>query len=240
MSNNYKKLLLLISLICFYCTFNSVKSQSSHYSEAIKIANKNIHDNSTIKQLLVVYNEKKENSSAVLVALDKRKDKWQVKFEEIIVGVGHKGFADINKKREGDQLSPTGLFKLGILFTYLDKPRTKMPFIQATADDKWIDDPDSDDYNTHVRGSTNAKSYERMKLKSNAYKYCMVIEYNTNPVIKGHGSAIFIHLNRTPDEPTAGCVGICENEMEKIIKWMKPKHNPHIIMGNKNVLISGL
>ena len=60
--------------------------------------------------------------------------------------------------------------------------------------DKWIDDSSSNDYNKYVRGATTAKSFENLKLKSIDYKYCMVIEYNTHPVIKGKGSAIFFHV----------------------------------------------
>lgn len=229
--------------LLFVCLFLPGKAKNytpNHVITAIEIAEKNISEHSNISQLIVVFNEKMESSSAVLVTLEKRKGIWIAKNDAIKVGIGKKGFALENEKIEGDQLSPTGLFKLGMLFTYLEKPATKMPFIKTTADDKWIDDPESEDYNTHVRGSTQAKSFERMKLRSDAYKYCMVIEYNTNPVVKAKGSAIFIHLNRWSEEATAGCVGLMENEMKEIIKWMNPKCNPHILMGNKNVLLKSL
>jgi L,D-peptidoglycan transpeptidase YkuD (ErfK/YbiS/YcfS/YnhG family) len=68
----------------------------------------------------------------------------------------------------------------------------------------------------------------------------MVIEYNTHPVVKGMGSAIFLHLYDVKPAPTAGCVVLSEKEMEWILAWMKPKFNPSIIMGNENILVSGL
>jgi hypothetical protein len=36
---------------------------------------------------------------------------------------------------------------------------------QTTAEDKWIDDPKSDQY-TYVKGATDAKSYENLLLKN--------------------------------------------------------------------------
>jgi L,D-peptidoglycan transpeptidase YkuD (ErfK/YbiS/YcfS/YnhG family) len=115
-----------------------------------------------------------------------------------------------------------------------------MPFIQTTPEDKWIDDSNSPDYNRHVRGETQAKSYEKLKIRSDEYKYCMVIEYNTHPVVKGMGSAIFLHLSEgEKPNPSAGCVVVTESDMEWLLNWMKPEFKPSILMGNDKVLISG-
>ena len=43
-----------------------------------------------------------------------------------------------------------------------------------------------------------------MKRDDNLYKYGIIIEYNTNPVIKGNGSAIFMHIWKGENVPTAG------------------------------------
>ena len=63
------------------------------------------------------------------------------------------------------------------------------------------------------------------KLYSNSidYKYCIVIEYNTNPVVKGKGSAIFFHVADEKYSPTAGCVAIAEKDMLQFLKWFKPR-----------------
>jgi len=156
-------------------------------------------------------------------------------------GIGRNGFANPGEKREGDKKSPTGLFRLGQLFCYDNTVRTKMPFIQTTAGDKWIDDPESPDYNRFIRGTTAAKSWENMKLRSNEYYYCMVIEYNVSPVVKGMGSAIFLHLSQG-DTPNAGagCVIIQQKDMEWLLNWMTPESNPFILMGSEKILINGL
>nr|WP_319272408.1 L,D-transpeptidase family protein [uncultured Draconibacterium sp.] len=197
-------------------------------------------DRYDVLQTLVVFNTETDDHQAILLAYEKSGQCWRPVFSAIPAGIGENGFAPINEKVEGDGKSPTGIFALGQLYTYADSADTKMPYQKTTAEDKWIDDPESENYNQFVRGKTQARSYENLLLKSDAYKYCMVIEYNTNRVVKGKGSAIFFHLNKTGNEPTAGCVAITEENMLRVLKWLNPKSNPHIIMGNMDDLLSGL
>ena len=197
-------------------------------------------DRPDVRQALVAFNSAPDDHHANLLAYEKTKQGWQAVFEVMPAGIGKNGFAPTTEKVEGDGKSPTGIFALGQLFTYLDSADTKMPYQKTTAEDKWIDDAESENYNQYVQGETDAQSYENLLLKSDAYKYCMVIEYNTNPVVKGKGSAIFFHLNKTGNESTAGCVAISEENMLRVLKWLNPKSNPHIIMGNKNELLSGI
>lgn len=194
----------------------------------------------SIDQLIVVYNYQIDSYSAVLVALEKINTGWKVKYQPMKAGVGCNGFASPETKYEGDGKSPSGFFRFGQLFSYEQNCNTKLQYIQTAKEDKWIDDPESDDYNTYVRGETNAKSYENLLLRSDAYKYCMLIEYNTHPVVKGKGSAIFFHLGEEIPGSTAGCVAINETNMKLILSWMDPKLKPSIIMGNIELLNSGL
>ena len=116
-----------------------------------------------------------------------------------------------------------------------------MPFIQTTSEDKWIDDPNSVDYNRHIRGGTQAKSFENLKISNDEYKYCMVIEYNMHPVVKGMGSAIFLHLSAgEKPNPSSGCVVVTQKEMEWLLNWMNPELKPSILMGNEKILMAGL
>jgi len=204
------------------------------------IAERNEKKLENVDQLLVVYNYQQENYSATLVALEKKGGDWALKFDTKEVGIGKNGFAPSLAKREGDGKSPTGIFRLGKLYTYEKELKTLLDYQETTADDKWIDDPNSTDYNTHVTGFTTAKSYENLLLSNDAYKYCMVIEYNTNPIIKGKGSAIFFHLAVKKPYFTAGCVAIDEENMKLMVNWLDPKLNPTIIMGNLNDLKNGL
>ena len=235
----YKPIIIFAFLVIISLT-NCRRGTESHEQVAQKIINANISLLDSCEQLLVVYNEMDNDSLAILVALEKKGKGWHPVFGAVAAGIGKNGFAAPGKKVEGDGKSPTGLFRMGHLFTYEKEVDTRMPFTQATSDDKWIDDPESSYYNRHIRGKTDAKSYENLLLESDAYKYCMVIEYNTNPVVKGKGSAIFFHLTGEIPGSTAGCVAVYETDMKRILKWLDPKHHPTILMGNKEVLLAGL
>ncbi len=178
----------------------------------------------TVNQLLVVFNDD-TGSKATLVAFERSSKRWKAKFGPFTASIGRNGFAATGAKVEGDGKTPTGIFALGQLFSYEPTIDTKLPFIQSNTEDKWVDDSTSADYNRYIRGNTDAKSFEHLLLSSIYYKYCMVIEYNHHPVVKGKGSAIFFHLADDNYTPTAGCVAIEEPAMLSILHWLDPtKH----------------
>jgi L,D-peptidoglycan transpeptidase YkuD (ErfK/YbiS/YcfS/YnhG family) len=230
-----------ILIVLLFAT-DTIQSQEKNRAieNALSIVEKNRNQLENVSQLLVVFNEKPESFTAVFVALEKKGKNWVVKQNPIEAGIGKNGFALPNQKVEGDGKSPTGIFKLGKLFSYEKQTNTLLENQQSTKEDKWIDDVNSPDYNKHVIGATDAKSYENLLLNSDVYKYCTVIEYNTNPVAKGKGSAIFFHLALKPASFTSGCVAIEEEYMKMMVNWLDPKQNPTIIMGNLDVLKAGL
>jgi len=236
----FNRFLIFPIWLIFLTHLQAQNTRNNAIENALLIVEQNKSILENCKQLLVVYNEQPESYGAVLVVLEKKADNWVAKFDPVDIGIGKNGFALPLDKLEGDGKSPTGLFRLGKLFTYEKNVTTLLETQQTTKEDKWIDDPNSPDYNRHIRGTTEAKSYENLLLESDAYKYCMVIEYNTNPIIKGKGSAIFFHLTTKAPYFTAGCVAVNEDYMKQIVNWLDPKQNPSIIIGNLTVLKSGL
>ena len=215
-----------------------LSSQSATFStkEVSMILSNYKQELDTIQQLVLVLNDNDTSNKAIVFALEKRNTKWKMKFKLIAASIGRNGFALPEKKVEGDGKSPTGLFSLGQLFSYENKVNTNLSFIQTDEQDKWIDDTNHVDYNKYIKGNTTATSFEHLYLSNVYYKYCMVVEYNTHPVIKGKGSAIFFHVADAQYSPTAGCVAIQETTMEEILLWMKPNLNKAILMGNNNNL----
>ncbi len=232
--------LLVFVILLFYSANLHSQTNDNKIENALLIAENNKSQLENVKQLLVVFNENPDSFTAVFVALEKKENHWIVKQPPIEAGIGKKGFALPQNKIEGDGKSPTGIFKLGKLFSYEKQPNTLLENQQITKEDKWIDDINSPDYNKYVNGFTDAKSFEKLLLKNDAYKYCIVIEYNTNPIIRGKGSAIFFHLAIKKPYFTAGCVAIEEKQMKLMVNWLDPKQNPTIIMGNLTVLKTGL
>ena len=65
--------------------------------------------------------------------------------------------------------------------------------------------------------------------KDNIYDIILILNFNTNPVIKNKGSAIFIHITTKNYNNTKGCVAIKKRELLKMIKSIK-KNTKIIIM----------
>jgi L,D-peptidoglycan transpeptidase YkuD (ErfK/YbiS/YcfS/YnhG family) len=191
------------------------------------------------EQLLLVISQGEQSSRATLYVLERSGNGWIPKSESIPAMIGRTGFARPGEKREGDGHTPSGLFPLESVFGYAPSVQTRMPYRQATAQDIWVDDVNSPDYNTWKRkGESGAKSFEEMKLPDASYRHGVVIGYNRNPIVVGKGSAIFLHVWRGDGRPTAGCVAIDEQELIRIIGWLDPAKQPMILMGNRSDLAS--
>ncbi|MEN6331509.1 MAG: L,D-transpeptidase family protein [Smithella sp.] len=188
-------------------------------------------------QVIIVTNNCSGSSFVNVYKLGKKGGQWENIQESIDGVIGKNGFAAPGEKREGDGKSPSGIFSVKTAFGYNESIRTKIPYRQALADDLWVDDVNADDYNRWVKKfDTKAVSYEKMRRDDNLYKYGFIIEYNTAPVIKGYGSAIFFHIWRGENIPTEGCVAVSEDNMIKILDWLDPQARPLIIMGTKNTI----
>ncbi len=231
-----KTLITLILYIFFAFLFSAADcSPFTRVTDVKPIADAlKINDSS---QALIVTNNCPESSFVNVFKLEKKGSHWE-KIQESIGGViGRKGFAAPGEKREGDGKTPSGIFSLQTAFGYSESLRTKMPYRQALADDLWVDDVKADDYNRWVKKSeTKATSYEKMRREDNLYKYGLIVEYNTAPVIKGSGSAIFFHIWRGENIPTEGCIAVSEDNMIEILDWLDPQARPLIIMGTKNTI----
>lgn len=194
-------------------------------------------DSITGKQLLVAVSDSRNSTTASVYTLERTQEGWKIRTGPLPAMTGRNGFAPPGEKREGDGRAPTGIFSLESAFGYPPFIKTKMPYRQATDDDLWVDDVNSPDYNTWVkRGATNASSFEVMKLKDRRYTYGIVTGYNRNPVVKGHGSAIFIHVWLTEGYKTSGCVALAPENMLNILEWLSPEANPQILMGARQDL----
>jgi len=187
------------------------------------------------EQLIFATNQDSSSVLATIHALERNSGAWRLAFPTFTGSIGEAGFAAMDKKREGDGKSPSGIFPLGIAFGYDPSVVTKMPYRQATDDDFWVDDVNSEDYNKWVKGKPNAASWEKMKRDDDQYKYGVVIEYNMNPIIKGKGSAIFLHVWKGGGA-TLGCVSMPEEMVLKILGWLDPAKKPLIIMGTESEL----
>jgi L,D-peptidoglycan transpeptidase YkuD (ErfK/YbiS/YcfS/YnhG family) len=65
---------------------------------------------------------------------------------------------------------------------------------------------------------SHTASAESLWLESHAYDIIVVIEFNTDPVVPGAGSAIFLHVASEDFGPTAGCVALRKQDLEAVLR----------------------
>ena len=135
--------------------------------------------------------------------------------------LGRSGVIAPENKIEGDGKTPLGTYPLRQLIYRADrlkKPETKLPVEILTPDTGWCEDPSHDDYNTKVTLPHGAQHVDTMTRDDYLYDLCVPLGYNDDPVVKGKGSAIFMHLAREEGTPTQGCVGLAKNDLLTVLK----------------------
>ena len=126
-------------------------------------------------------------------------------------------------KHEGDGMTPVGVYEIRRGFGLNTPPAVSIAYTQLRGGEQWVDDVASARYNQWVTKDTTPvdwKSAEDLTTETVAYKYVAVVEYNTDNIVKGAGSAIFLHCSK--GRPTAGCVSVSEESMIKILGLIKP------------------
>lgn len=195
----------------------------------------------TIQQIIIAYNENPTDQTGKLYGIEWKNEKWDTTFETIPCSFGKKGIAEISQKLEGDGKAPSGVFELGMAFGYQKDIEPQVEFLELRDNHYWISDTISPLYNQLVEEFPKDIYAEKMRRNDHLYKYGLVIEYNTKPVVKNKGSAIFLHIERRKGAPTAGCVAINEEKMKALIEWIKPELKPSILIATqKNIDFNAL
>ena len=133
-------------------------------------------------------------------------------------------------KKEGDGCTPTGDFSLGKIYYRNDRIKnlkSKKKLISIKKDMFWSDDPKCNNYNK--LSYKKIGSFEKLYRKDNIYNIFIVINFNINPIVKGRGSAIFLHLKKKNYLPTKGCVALREEDLIEIVEKITPKERIKII-----------
>jgi L,D-peptidoglycan transpeptidase YkuD (ErfK/YbiS/YcfS/YnhG family) len=129
-------------------------------------------------------------------------------------------------KREGDGATPVGTFRFGgTMYGLAADPGVAFAYHRLTCGDWWDEDPASVTYNRFIHvGCGTAPSFgggsEALWRISPQYRYFAVIDYNAHPVVRGRGSAIFVHVST--GRPTAGCISLPERELVRLLRWLRP------------------
>ena len=122
-------------------------------------------------------------------------------------------------KMEGDLASPKGIFELGLLYYRKDRIKSLKCRIRKRIIKKnmgWCNDSRSKKYNQEIYFPFKYGA-EKLYRKDKMYDIFINIKYNHTPIVKGNGSAIFLHLTDKKYKPTSGCVAILKKDFLKIL-----------------------
>jgi L,D-peptidoglycan transpeptidase YkuD (ErfK/YbiS/YcfS/YnhG family) len=145
-------------------------------------------------------------------------------FPPVLAWVGVNG---VRPTREGLGRTPVGIFTMTQAFGNQADNGTRLPYVLVGPDDWWDENPASSHYNRLVVSPISpGGGSENLYDAGVAYAHAVVINYNMNPVVKGAGSGIFLHVSF--GAATEGCVAIPEGQLDQIMRWLSPSLRPVI------------
>jgi L,D-peptidoglycan transpeptidase YkuD (ErfK/YbiS/YcfS/YnhG family) len=153
---------------------------------------------------------------------------------------GTNGLIEGTKRRQGTRTTPTGIWWPGTWVWGWHKsppPRTLMPYRQTTKKVWWSAENNST-YNTWVVSSHRIDGEHLVDVRIQ-YEYALSSGYNAPPnkVVRGRGTAIFLHVFDPPDYHnglSAGCIGISRANMIKVFQIMDPARKPCFAIGTES------
>ena len=134
--------------------------------------------------------------------------------------IGKNGVIAAEDKIEGDLKTPMGSYRVTHGYYRSDKidcPKSIIPFMPIERTFGWCDDPSHELYNQFV-GKPFDASHEDLWRDNDVYDVILVTDHNTNPIVLGKGSAVFIHVSCMDFSPTAGCLALRKEDLLMIIE----------------------
>ena len=143
--------------------------------------------------------------------------------------IGKNGIS--NNKTEGDKCTPSGIYSINQIYYRKDKLTLPTIDFQTTPINKnfgWCDDTTSSHYNKFIEFPFSDRA-EILFREDEIYNIICVISYNTNPIIKNKGSAIFLHIANTNYPATAGCLALKQDDLIELLQNINIDTKIHIV-----------
>ena len=137
--------------------------------------------------------------------------------ETLRVAWGRAGLS--SHKQEGDDATPVCDLPIRRVLYRADRvprPRTVVPAEPIAPEDGWCDDPADSRYNQFVRLPYAAR-HEELWRTDRLYDIVCVLGWNDRPVVRGFGSAIFLHVATADYAPTAGCLALALDDLQRVL-----------------------
>lgn len=181
----------------------------------------------------VVYADSKKSK---LTLIDWSGDSPKKMFETKNVYFGMDGVT--KSPSEYKSATPKGTFKLGFAFSN-HSLNTGLETLDVTSGMVWVDDPNSDYYNTVQYGPTNnppkwSSAENTYAIFNGGTNYaCILIEHNGDGYtkgVRGKGSAMYVAGKNTNIIRSYGDVNISANDMKSLLSYLDENENPYIVI----------
>ena len=119
------------------------------------------------------------------------------------------------EKVEGDKRTPAGFFKLGPSFGFARVKRDNYIAVEP-GETVCVEDPASPFYNTITTRAKLAPETKADNMRDTSlFRNGLFVDYPSDRATR-RGSCIFIHVWKTPDTKTSGCVALPEPRVEAL------------------------
>ena len=128
-------------------------------------------------------------------------------------------------KFEGDGATPRGRFRLIRLWWRADRhphPTTLLPARRISPSLAWCEDTADGRYNRPFQRAAGDGG-DRLWRDDQLYDFIIEIGHNVRPRVAGRGSAVFVHVARPNRSPTAGCVALARNDLQRLLAMLGPQ-----------------
>ena len=185
---------------------NNVSSSDSISNSNSEVGIANTEAAKSSSQIVTVVSS--GGSYGELVFWEKDSSGNWIEVDRVSARLGQNGMKYASQVYEMDKCTPTGIYTLTEAFGINSNPGSGLPYRQLDGSEYWVDDENSQYYNTMQFGEPNGRwnSAEKLIDFPGYYNYSIVIDYNRWPVVPGKSSAIFIHCDM--GVYTYGCVEV--------------------------------
>ena len=195
-------------------------------------------DTGSATQLVTIASFRSSSQTGALRVWQKHGDCWLRVAGPWQAWLGIRGISE--RKREGDLKTPSGAFGIQrVLYGLAPSPGVRYRYHRIVCGDWWVEDPRSPYYNRFRHVPCGSKppfrvTSEDMSKSPTAYRHLAVIDYNTNPIVPGRGSGIFLHVSH--GNATLGCVSLPLPQLVWLLRWLDPDESPLIVIGTRKTI----
>jgi D-alanyl-D-alanine dipeptidase len=240
---------LSLTVLMFQCFMSKAGYASSSRPNPPVVLHHSIPQIRSCRQLIIVTTKNWNDVRATVQFLERAQageTPWRKVGEQFPGVIGKQGFAwgiglhgtgekGAPTKKEGDQKSPAGVFKLYSVFGTANPARVsflRFPYEEVGPSSEAIDDPRSRYYNRIVsRAEVKYRDWstsESMLAVGGRYRLGVMLEHNWSQV-PGFGSCIFFHVWGRDRSGTAGCTAVSLANLERFIHWLDADKYPLIV-----------